>query len=61
MGKGIADMDETIFLNMIKTTVEKHGCKIVEVDLENHVLNLDGPDESVADCARAIAELAEGA
>ena len=50
-------MDETVFINMIKTTVEKHGCTIVDIDIENHVLNLDGPDESVADCARAIAEL----
>lgn len=50
-------MDETIFLNMIQTTVEKYGCSIVDVDLENHILNLDGPDESVADCAHAIAKL----
>ncbi len=50
-------MDETIFLNMIKTTVEKHGCTIVDIDFENHVLNLDGPEESVGNCARAIAEL----
>ena len=52
-------MDDTVFLNMIKTTVEKHGCTIVDVDFENHVLNLDGPDEAVADCARAIASLVE--
>ena len=32
------DMDDTIFLNMIKTTVEKYGCSIVDVDLENHIL-----------------------
>lgn len=53
-------MDDTLFLNMVKTTVEKHGCKIIAVDLENHVLNLDGPDESVAACAHAIAELIDG-
>ena len=52
-------MDDTIFLNMVKTTVEKHGCTIVEVDLDNRVINLDGPDESVAECARAIATLVD--
>jgi hypothetical protein len=50
-------MDETIFLNLVKTTAENHGCTLVDVDLENHVINLDGPDEAVANCARAIAEL----
>jgi hypothetical protein len=53
-------MDDTVFINMVKTTVEKHGCKIIDVDLENHVLNLDGPDESVAACAQAIAKLVDG-
>ena len=53
-------MDDTLFMNMIKTAVEKHGCRIIDVDFENHVLNLDGPDESVAACSRAIAELIDG-
>ena len=48
----------TIFLNVLKTTVENHGCTIIDVDLENHIVNLDGPDDSVAACARAISELA---
>ncbi len=52
-------MDDTIFLNMIKTTVEKHGCTIVDVDFDNHILNLDGPEESVDACARAIAALVD--
>ncbi|MDJ0722607.1 MAG: hypothetical protein QNJ04_13310 [Desulfobacterales bacterium] len=45
---------------MVKTTVENHGCTIVDVDLENHVLNLDGPDEAVEACALAIANLVDG-
>ncbi len=52
-------MDDTIFLNMVKTTVEKHGFTIVDVYLDNRVLKLDGPDESVAECVRAIAKLVE--
>jgi hypothetical protein len=53
-------MDDTLFLNILKTTVENHGCTIVDVDLENHVINLDGPDDKVAACALAISKLIEG-
>jgi hypothetical protein len=52
-------MDDTLFLNVLKTTVENHGCSIVDVDLENHVINLDGPDDAVAACALAIAKLVD--
>ena len=50
-------MDETNFLNLLKHTVERHGCKIVDIDLEHHIVNLDGPEEAVNACARAISEL----
>ncbi len=52
-------MDETAFLNLLKMTVENHGCTIIDLDLEKHIINLDGPDEAVADCARAIAQLVD--
>ena len=50
-------MDDTLFLNVLKTTVENHGCRIVEIDLENHVINLDGPEDAVTACALAISKL----
>ena len=53
-------MDETAFVNLLKMTVENHGCTIVVFDFKNHVINLDGPDEAVEACAHAIAELAGG-
>ena len=51
-------MDETAFLNLLKMTVENHGCSIVDLDIDRRIINLDGPDEAVGACARAIAELA---
>ncbi|MCF8052904.1 MAG: hypothetical protein K9L59_16830 [Desulfobacterales bacterium] len=45
------------FFTMLKHTVESHGCKIVDVDFENHKIDIDGPDENVADCAAAIGKL----
>ena len=50
-------MDDTVFLNLITATVEKHGCRIVDVDIANHVINLDGLDENVQACAQALAEM----
>ncbi len=52
-------MDEATFLNVIKMTVENHGCTIVDFDLENHIINLDGPDEAVNACALAISKLVD--
>jgi hypothetical protein len=52
-------MEENAFLNLIKMTVEHHGCTIVDVDMDNHIINLDGPDDAVDACARAIADVLE--
>jgi hypothetical protein len=49
--------DETTFLNLVKHAVEKHGCRLVDIDLDNHYINIDGPDEALAECARALADL----
>lgn len=37
-------------------TVENHGCRIVDLDMQKHIINLDGPEEAVDACARAIAD-----
>ena len=52
-------MTNEAFVSLVATVVEKYGCKIVDVDFDSKVLNLDGPDDAVADCARALAEMLE--
>ena len=52
-------MDQATFLTVLKMTVENHGCSIVDLDLEQHIINLDGPDEAVDGCMKAIAALFE--
>ena len=49
--------EETVIINMLKQTVESKGCKLTDIDLENNLIKVDGPDEVVADCARAVAEI----
>ena len=47
----------TIVLNLIKEAVESEGCELSMVDLENLTIKVNGPDEVVSNCARAVAEI----
>jgi len=49
--------EDTTILNLLKHAVESAGCKLAEVDFENNVLKVDGPDDVVVACARAVAEI----
>jgi hypothetical protein len=50
---------DTILVNLIKQAVESEGCRLSEVDIENLTMKVDGPDDAVSDCARAVAEILE--
>ena len=50
-------IDDTAFFSIVKETVEKHGCRIVDVDFDFHVINLDGPEEAMDACAMALENL----
>jgi phage tail tube protein FII len=51
------DKTDIITVNLLKEAVESKGCRLAEVDLENLVIKVDGADEVVGDCARAVAEI----
>jgi len=51
--------EDVIIVNLLKQAVESKGCELTEVDLDKNILKFDGPDEAVADCARAVAEILE--
>lgn len=48
---------DTIVVSLLKEAVESEGCHLSEVDLENHVIKVNGPDDVVSHCARAVAEI----
>ncbi len=48
---------DSIVLSMLKEAVESEGCHLSEVDLENLFIKVNGPDEVVSACARAVAEV----
>jgi len=51
------ESSDTIVVSLLKEAVESEGCRLSEVDLENFVIKVNGPDGVVSDCARAVAEI----
>lgn len=51
----ISELSEAQIIQVITTIVMRHGCRIVEMDLENQILNIDGPEEARAACAEELA------
>ena len=48
---------DTIVVSLLKEAVESEGCHLSEVDLENLIIKVNGSDDVVSDCARAVAEI----
>ncbi len=53
----MTELSDAQILTIVKNTVEQHGCKLVEIDLENKVLNLAGPESSKVKCALELAKV----
>ena len=48
---------DMIMYNLLKEAVESEGCYLAEVDLENLVIKVNGADDIVSSCARAVKEI----
>jgi hypothetical protein len=48
---------DTPSLDIIVKTVEQYGCKLVDIDLDNHILNIEGPEAAQTACALALEKL----
>jgi len=51
------DNTDIITVNLLKEAVESKGCRLAEVDFKNLLIKVDGADEDVGACARAVAEI----
>ncbi|MEE4264914.1 MAG: hypothetical protein V2I56_19675 [Desulfobacteraceae bacterium] len=51
--------DEIVIVKLIKQAVEAEGCELSQVDFENSILKVEGPDEVIPACARAVADIIE--
>lgn len=41
-------------IQLISTIVAKHGCKILEMDVDKYILNIDGPAEAREKCVQEL-------
>jgi len=53
----MSEMREDQLLTNVKNVVEQNGCRLVEIDVEKHILNIDGPEEAQARCAIALQDV----
>lgn len=53
----MTDNANTPNLDLIVKTIEYHGCKLVDIDLDNHILNIEGPEAAQTACALALEKL----
>jgi hypothetical protein len=49
--------EASFLLTMVKRTVEEHGCKLIDIDLDNQVIHLEGPEKNKTECALVIADI----
>lgn len=48
------ELSESQLIQIITTIVQKHGCVIKELDVKNHLIDIDGPPESKVACAKEL-------
>jgi hypothetical protein len=53
----MTESGDTPSLDIIVKTIEQYGCKLIDIDLDNHVLNIDGPEAAQVECALALEKL----
>ena len=53
----MSELTDAQILTIVKNVVEQHGCTLVDIDLENQILNIEGPEDAKAECAIALQEV----
>jgi hypothetical protein len=44
-------------LTIVKNVVEQNGCRLVDIDFEKHILNIEGSEEAQSRCAQALEDV----
>lgn len=52
-----APLRDDQLLTIVKNVVEQNGCRLVDIDLDKHILNIEGSDEDQARCALALEDV----
>ena len=51
------DNETAMLTTLVINAVGKHGCSLKNIDFENHVLELEGPEDKKEACAMALAKI----
>jgi ribosome maturation factor RimP len=51
------ELKEDQLLTIVKNVVEQHGCRLVDIDFDKHIVNIEGPDDAQAQCAVALEQV----
>jgi len=52
--KAMTDLTEDQMIQIIAAIVTRHGCRILKMDVQNQILDIDGPEEAKLACAREL-------
>ncbi|MDL2122448.1 MAG: hypothetical protein LWX51_05035 [Deltaproteobacteria bacterium] len=50
-------LTETQFFSLVSTIAGKHGCLLVDIDVDKRIINIAGPSESEYACAVELEEI----
>jgi hypothetical protein len=50
----MTELDKFQIMQIITNIVQKHGCELLELDIDNQIINIDGPEEARIACAMEI-------
>ena len=50
----MTDMNNDQILTAIHHIVSERGCRVIDIDLENQIINIEGPEDAKLECALAI-------
>ena len=48
---------DLIIASLVKEAVESEGCQLADLDIEGLIVKVEGPDEIVGNCAKAVKEI----
>lgn len=49
-----APLRDDQLLTIVNAVAEEHGCRLADIDFENHILNIEGSEEAKTRCALAL-------
>lgn len=53
----MSELKDDQLLTIVSNVVAQHGCRLVEIDFENHRVDIEGPEDAKARCAMALQEV----